>query len=216
MKGCTIPVSSHVRLPASALAIAFAASLLTAPPAFAEADESAPVVVTATRTGEGDASATTIVSSREIERLQSPTLLGALDDVAGVRAVSTGGIGGGSYVTIRGGEPNFTLVLIDGIRVNDTTNTKGGGFDFGLIDPSLVDRLEVDRGAGSAIHGSDALSGVINIRLREPQAGVTAITAQFRGGTDGEFGSGASFRHGWSTGGLLLAGSYYTWNLWPW
>lgn len=218
MKG--LPIAPRFQRPRTALpaiAFVFTAGAISAAPALAQSDPSAdtgaaPVIVIATRTGEGDASATTTLTDSDIRRLQAPTLLESLNDLAGVRAVSTGGVGGGSFVSIRGGEPNFTLVLLDGIRVNDTTNTKGGGFDFGLIDPSLVAAVAVDRGAGSAVHGSDALSGTIDIRLLEPRPGATTIAANLHGGTDGELGGGASLRHGWSGGGLIVAGSLYDSN----
>lgn len=167
------------------------------------------IVATGTRTGEGEAASTASVSADDIARLRPASLRDALDGMAGVRAVSTGGVGGGSYLSIRGGEPNFTMVLLDGIRMNDSTNSKGGAFDFALIDPALVERVDVDRGAGSAVHGSDALSGVVNIRLREPMAGDPSLTARVEGGTGGDIGGGASVSRGWTGGGLLLAGSVY-------
>lgn len=172
-----------------------------AAPAVVRAQEA--ILVTATRTGEGGASGVTTVSSDAIARLQPVSLIEALNDVAGVRAVSTGGVGGGSFVSIRGGEPNFTLVLLDGVRVNDPTNSKGGAFDFTLIDPSLVRAVEVSRGASSAVHGSDALSGVINIRLAEPETAETAVRAL--ADARGQVGGGISFADRWDGGGLLLA-----------
>ncbi len=74
-------------------------------------------------------------------------------------------------MSIRGGESNFTLVLVDGVAVNDPTNFRGGSFDFANLNPNMVDRIEVVRGAQSAIYGSDALAGVINIITRRPRAG---------------------------------------------
>ena len=55
--------------------------------------------------------------------------------------------------------------------MNDPTNFRGGSFDFANLNPNMVDRIEVVRGAQSAIYGSDALAGVINIITRRPQAG---------------------------------------------
>ena len=182
--------------------------MLSAAPAAAQTD----VVVTATRTGEGPAAATSLVTADDIARLQPVSLIDVLNTQAGVRAVSTGGAGGGSFVSIRGGEPNFTLVMIDGVRVNDPTNSKGGAFDFSLVDPALVDAIAVSRGAVSAVHGSDALSGVINIRLRDAAAGEDEGAVRITGGSNGEVGGGLSVRHGWTDGGLLLAGGAYDSN----
>lgn len=183
-----------------------AAHAQTAPESEDSAQTAAPIVVTASRTG---AAAPATLSAESIARLQAPTLLDALNDVAGVRAVAANGIGGGSFVSIRGGEPNFTLVLIDGIRVNNATNSQGGAFDFTLIDPALVGAVEIERGPASAVHGSDALSGVINIRLRDPQRSATQIGGRAMLGSDGERGGSGTVAQGWGSGGLLLGAAAY-------
>lgn len=169
----------------------------------------APIIVTASRTAEGPVAGVSVVDADEIERLPPASLLEALDDVAGVRAFSTGGIGGGSFLSIRGGEPNFTMVLLDGIKLNNPTNSRGGAFDFFAIDPMLVARIEVARGAVSAVHGSDALSGVVSIRLRDAAPGETGISARAGAGSEGDLGFGLGFNHGWRSGGLLLSASWY-------
>ena len=174
--------------------------------AAAPADDS--IVVTASRTEDAPAGLS-VVEAAEIERMQPASLLEALDEVAGVRAFSTGGAGGRSFLSIRGGEPNFTLVLLDGIRLNDPTNSRGGGFDFFALDPSLVERIEVARDPVSAVHGSDALAGAVNIRLRAPAAGGQRLTARAQAGSEGDVGLGAGFETGWRDGGLLAAGSWY-------
>ncbi len=168
-----------------------------------------PIVVTASRTGQDGATSTATITAETIARLSPPTLLDALNDVAGVRAVSTNGVGGGSFVSIRGGEPNFTLVLVDGIRVNNATNSQGGAFDLTLLDPGLVAAVDVERGPASAIHGSDALAGVINIRLRDPLRTSTEVTGRITAGSDSERGGGITLAHGWKSGGLLLGGAGY-------
>ena len=175
----------------------------------AEATDPAPIVVTASRTGRDGAATTATIPADTIARLQPPTLLDALNDVAGVRAVSTGGVGGGSFVSVRGGEPNFTLVLVDGIRVNNSTNSQGGAFDFTLLDPALVAAVDIDRGAASAVHGSDALAGIINIRLRDPARDRTDVTGRLTVGSDSARGGGGTLSHGWHSGGLLLGASAY-------
>jgi outer membrane receptor protein involved in Fe transport len=177
--------------------------LLAASPA----DEA--IVVTASRTEPAPPGALSVVEAADIERMQPASLLEPLDEVAGVRAFSTGGAGGRSFLSIRGGEPNFTLVLLDGIKLNDPTNSRGGGFDFFSIDPALVERIEVTQGAVSAIHGSDALSGAVNIRLRAPRPGESKLGARAEAGSEGDVGLGASLAEGWKGGGLLAAGSWY-------
>lgn len=171
--------------------------------------EDGAIIVTATRTGGAATPAITSITADDIDRQQPRSLLESLNDVAGVRAVSTGGAGGGSFVSIRGGEPNFTLVLVDGIRLNDPTNSKGGAFDFSGIDPALVERVAVGRDAGSAVHGSDALSGVIGVELREPKPGETELNGRIQAGTDEAIGAGLSGSAGWQGGGALLSGSWF-------
>ncbi|HYG49124.1 MAG TPA: TonB-dependent receptor [Allosphingosinicella sp.] len=167
------------------------------------------IVITASRTETRPAGGLGVVEAAEIERMQPASLLEVLDDVAGVRAFSTGGPGGRSFLSIRGGEPNFTLVLIDGMKGNDPTNSRGGGFDFFAIDPALVDRIEVAREAVSAVHGSDALAGAVNIRLRAPRPGERGLTARAQAGSDGDTGLGSTATAGWRDGGLLAAAAWY-------
>lgn len=105
----------------------------------------------------------TVVDREEIKRLQKTSVLDVLRTVPGVLVNNEGGAGGQSSVSIRGGEANFTAVLIDGVQVNDPTNTRGGSFNFNNLNINSVERIEVVRGAQSAIYGSDALAGVIHI-----------------------------------------------------
>jgi outer membrane cobalamin receptor len=175
----------------------------------AAAPADAPIVVTASRAAQGPVAGVTIVEAAEIERRQPGSLLEILNDIAGVRAFSTGGAGGGSFLSIRGGEPNFTMVLVDGIKLNNPTNSRGGGFDFFALDPLLIERIEVARGAVSAIHGSDALSGVVNIRLRAPSPGETRLAARATAGSEGDVALGAALGTGWQSGGLLVSASWF-------
>jgi vitamin B12 transporter len=63
-------------------------------------------------------------------------------------------------VFLRGAKPAQTLILIDGIRANDTV---AGGFNWNTLDPATIERIEIVRGAASSLYGSDAIGGVINI-----------------------------------------------------
>lgn len=112
-----------------------------------------------------------VIDATQIEALNKRTLAGLLKTLPGVLVEEQGGPGGLTAVSIRGGESNFTLVLLDGVPVNDPTNFRGGGFDFANLNSALVERIEVVRGAQSAIYGSDALAGVINIITRRAQEG---------------------------------------------
>jgi len=167
------------------------------------------ITVTAARTASLEALGGTAINRAQIEALAPTSALDALDRVAGVRALSTGGVAGGTFLSVRGGEPNFTLTLIEGAKVNDPTNSAGGAFDYAQIDPALIDRIEVFRGALSAVHGADALSGVVNLKLRAPVAGERTTSARVTASSGGEVGGDASAALGWSGGGLLLGGGAY-------
>lgn len=126
-------------------------------------------------------SAVSVLDGPQIAALNKRTLAGLLKTIPGLLVEEQGGPGGLTAVSIRGGEANFTLVLLDGVPVNDPTNTRGGGFDFANLNSALVARIEVVRGAASAIYGSDAVAGVINIITRRPRSGHTQALALERG-----------------------------------
>ncbi|OQW50673.1 TonB-dependent siderophore receptor [Candidatus Raskinella chloraquaticus] len=153
-----------------------------------------PVVVITAERNETDiqrvGSAITIVSGEDIARRNPTSLVDVLREVPGVDITETGGPGATTSVRLRGANTGQTLVLIDGIRVNDPSGV-GGEFDFSNLVPAAVERIEVLRGPQSALYGSDAIGGVINIitkRGREtPEAAL-----QIEGGRYGTInGSGA-------------------------
>lgn len=109
---------------------------------------------------------TTVIGFADIEARNCSSVLDVLRSVPGLQVTQPGGRGGVASVFIRGGEPNFTMVLLDGVRVNDPNNTRGGSFDFSTLNIADIERIEIVRGPQSAIYGSDALSGVINIITR--------------------------------------------------
>lgn len=137
-----------------------------------EPDSLETVVVTGTYVPRALAELTSSVSvldAQRLEQLNKRQLADALRTVPGVSIEQQGGSGGLSAVSIRGGEANFTQVLLDGIPLNDPTNSRGGSYDIGNINPASIERVEVVRGAQSAIYGSDALAGVVNLISRQPQ-----------------------------------------------
>lgn len=130
------------------------------------------IVVAASRLGDSGANRSALVLDAEQLVIEAPaSIADALQRLPGVYLSQPGGRGGVGTLSVRGGEGNFTTVLIDGVQVNDPTNTRGGSFDFNSIDMADVERVELLRGAAAAIHGSDALAGVINIVTRRPGSG---------------------------------------------
>lgn len=148
-----------------------------------------PVVVTGTAypttLGRSTASVT-VITREEIEARRADTVSELLQRVPGLYVDQPASRGGVTSVYIRGGDPNFTLVLIDGVKVNDPTNSRGGSFDFSTLSTDNIERIEVVRDPMSSIYGSDALSGVINIITKKGK-GKTRISPEFSGGRYGQY-----------------------------
>jgi len=135
---------------------------------FAATDE---VIVTGTYspvTSEQLASSVTVINQEQLLALSSHSLVDALRQVPSIWVEEQGGPGGLTAISLRGAEANHTLVLLDGVQLNDPTNTRGGAFDVNNINIDSIKRIEITRGAQSAIYGSDALAGVIHIITIEP------------------------------------------------
>ena len=175
------------RTASRAVACAVLSGCLVAHGAFAQPSGKAPgaegdgaladVVVTAYRvpTVQREAvDSVTIVSRDEIERNDYAGGVDLFRQVPGLQVDQLGGPGGIALPYIRGSDPNHVLVLIDGVRVNDPTNSRGGAFDLSGLDPSQIERVEVLRGAASSIYGADAMGGVINIVTRTARTGELA------------------------------------------
>ncbi|EOB6262136.1 TonB-dependent receptor [Vibrio fluvialis] len=150
----------------SLLAVAVASLLPYASFSFAQdtsADET--VVVTANRFEQKQASvlsATTVISRQEIEQYQANSLTEVLRRVPGVEIAQNGGRGHNASVFMRGTNSDHVLVLVDGVRIDSAA----GGVAINHFPLGLVERLEVIRGPGAAMYGSDAVGGVINIITR--------------------------------------------------
>jgi vitamin B12 transporter len=132
----------------------------------------------------------TVIPGREIEAKQQFTLSTALRSVPGLTLQQNGGPGTVTSLFTRGGESDYTLVLVDGIRANSF----GGGLDLSQVPLQDVERIEVLRGPQSALYGADAIGGVVSVITRsggKPSAQVQAETGsrdmmRFAGATTGE------------------------------
>lgn len=113
----------------------------------------------------------TVVTREEIDRWQSNTVIDVLRRLPGVDVAQNGGMGQQSSLFIRGTESRHVLVLIDGIRLNQAGIS--GSSDMSQIPISLVQKIEYIRGARSAVYGSDAVGGVVNIITRRDNDGTT-------------------------------------------
>ncbi|RPF70691.1 TonB-dependent receptor plug domain-containing protein [Aurantiacibacter spongiae] len=119
------------------------------------------VTATGTRTSvDATGQAVTVLGRNEIVSLQTPDLTRVLERVPGLTVTRNGGVGGFTGVRLRGSEAEQVLVIVDGVRVADPASP-AGGYDFGNLLASDIDKLDVLRGSNSTIWGSDAVGGVI-------------------------------------------------------
>lgn len=150
------------------------------------------VVVTATRTpvAETNTLAQTIVIDRaQIERVQATDVAQILQQYAGLDIARSGGPGQPVSLFTRGGNSDYTVVLIDGVRTNDGAF---GGSPLSYISPAIIERIEVVEGPLSTLYGSDAISGVINIITRKP--GPAQLDAEVGGGSFNTVEGGLALR----------------------
>ncbi len=116
--------------------------------------------------------AITVITQDDLERTQTSVISDLLRTVPSVAVARNGGIGGVTSVFIRGGDSSQTLVLIDGVRINDPSSPNAA-FDFGSLLTGNIGRIEVLRGPNSVIWGSQAIGGVINVQTIEPTDALT-------------------------------------------
>jgi vitamin B12 transporter len=102
------------------------------------------------------------VSRKTLEARQQNDVLNAIKDLPGVYVVQQGGVGRSARVYIRGGKPEHTLALVDGMRANDPSSPESA-FDFGHLGIEGVEEIEVLKGPYSAQYGSDAGVGVVRV-----------------------------------------------------
>ena len=134
-----------------------------------------------------------VLQRSEIEASQAVAVSDLLASLPGVGVTRSGGAGGLTGLRIRGAETDHTLVLVDGVQINDPA-APGGGFDFGNLLTGGISRIEVLRGPQSTLYGSQAIGGVVNI--------VTAEAGGTPGGSmQAEYGSLDSTRFRADVGG---------------
>jgi vitamin B12 transporter len=193
-----------LRRVAAALVAAVAVSSLSAqelPPA------SESVIVTATATPEEEKAlgvATTVITREDIDKSGRITVLELLRSVPALDVVQSGSAGAVTSLFLRGTNSTQTLILVDGARVNSAFFP---GYDFSGLTTENVERIEIARGPFSALYGSEAIGGVIQIFTRPPQEGFsggvtaeggnadTASASAFVTAGSGPFAVAASYRY---------------------
>ena len=169
------------------------------------------IVVSATRTPQPlyrIGSSVTVLTEQAIKSSQTVIVSDLISQLPGVSMSRTGGAGSTTSLRIRGAETDQTVVVIDGVKLNDPSST-GGGYKFANMVAGDLTRIEVLRGAQSTLWGSQAIGGVINVVTAEPTQPLE-VTGEAEGGSFatayGRAGvGGATDKLTWR-----LAGGYYT------
>jgi len=144
------------------------------PPKKQEAQKLNPVVVTATRIEQpiADIGTTiTVVENPQIQEQKIDRVGDVLRQVPGVQVTQSGSPGSVTGVSIRGATSAQTLILVDGVEVNAGAT---GSFGIANLTTDNLDRVEILRGAGGSLYGSQAIGGVVNVLSQEGQGPPTA------------------------------------------
>ncbi len=171
-----------------------------------------PIVVTATRVAQPVSevgTTVTVVDDSQIQAQKIDQVNDVLRQVPGVTLTQDGSPGTISDISIRGATAEQTLVLIDGVEVNPGSS---GDFDLANLTTDNLDRVEVLRGAGGALYGSQAVGGVINFVSKEGQGApqfsllseggnrATQRQAETFSGSDGNLGYSGALSYFSTTG----------------
>lgn len=178
-------------MPRRLIAAAIAAICVSPCPALA--DDEAAIVVTATRQPtriDATLADVTVVTRAEIEAAGQSTLAELLGRQPGIQTSTRGG--GAVSVYLRGNSEKHTLLLVDGVRLGSATI---GTPDLSMLPLADIERIEILRGAASALYGSDAIGGVIHIITRKGK-GPLRVTGETGFGSYGA----------WRLGGTVSGG----------
>jgi len=195
----------------AALGIGVAASLSAGPNALAQQENPAQlgrIVTTGSRISRLDvetARPITVISREDIERSGQPSVADVLrsttyNSFGEYREVSGNNFAGQALVGLKGLGATRTLILLNGRRLPRSPVTVDQGIDLNTIPLEAVDRIEILTDSASAIYGSDAIGGVINIILRDDFEGVQMSLSAGRPSQEGADTQGASAVFGSTTG----------------
>jgi vitamin B12 transporter len=157
------------------------------------------VIVSATKTETYQAeigSSTTVITAEDIRKSGKRSVQEVLRDVPGLTVIQAGTLGGQVSVFMRGANSGQTLVMVDGVEVNDPMSDNRS-FNFANLLTDNIERIEVVRGPQSTLYGSDAMAGVINI-ITKKGTGKPKVEGYFEGG------SHSTFRENFGLSGIAL------------
>ncbi|TKY81665.1 TonB-dependent receptor [Pectobacterium polonicum] len=187
---------SHHHFPHSKVYHALLMTGLLALPALAQAENAADekIVVTATQTKHTTLSApasVSVITRAELEKMSVNNVSDAVKKLPGIN-INPSSTYGRNEIKIRGMKADYTLLLINGRRVNSREaliSDYANDFDLASLPVSAIDRVEVIRGPMSSLYGADALGGVVNVILRQPGEKATGeIGYNFEAPTEGSGG----------------------------
>jgi vitamin B12 transporter len=183
------------------LFIAFAIALLSSN-LYSEEEEKKPpsslqyeIVVTANRLetpAKEVASSVTIITREDLERMKKSTVLEVLREVLGVAIIQSGGTGAAASISIRGANSEHTLVMMDGVELNDPISP-ARSYDLAHLVLDNIERIEILRGPQSTLYGSDAIGGVVNI-ITKKGLGKPRFSLSSYGGSYKTFSTEAGFQ----------------------
>jgi vitamin B12 transporter len=179
-------------------------------PAFADDKpaEVEKVIVTASRIGavpeDRLGTAVSVVTREQMDQRQTRFVSDVLRDVPSIAVSRSGGAGTSTQVRMRGSEANHTLVLFDGADISDPFQ---GEFDFAGLQAGDIERIEILRGSQSALYGSDAVGGVINLLPRRGD-GALSVEAFAEAGSFETWATAANLGYGDDTADVFVSAGH--------
>lgn len=170
------------------------------------------VVVTATRTENNLATAPasmSVIGGEEVQARPHTALNDIVSEAVGVESMKTGGRAGRELISIRGMDSKYTMILVNGRKVSSSNAiVRGNDFDYSSIPQDNIEQIEIIRGPMSALYGSEAMGGVINIITKVPDNEWRSSISSDYSRPEGSDG-GAEYMIGLNTGGALIDDELY-------
>ncbi len=166
------------------------------------------IVVTATRVEESPQDVTqdiTVITKDDIEKKGVEFITDALESYTDIGIVQNGGIGKNATLFLRGGSPNQTVMMIDGVKVKSPTT---GSLDLAGIIIDDIERIEVIKGPQSTLYGSEAMAGVINIITKKGR-GKPKLSVSAEGGSFSTYKTTASISGAKDVWDYRITASYF-------